>query len=102
MTIAVDPPKESFRLSMLIYDTRYRAMTIQVIVLGLVLLFVGWLTDNTIQNLAENIARGLFSCSHQRARRGVDLAGRVIHDHNVDIVDFEIDFFDAPRFFGHR
>jgi len=52
MTLAVEPPKERFRLSMLIYDTRYRAMTIQVIVLALVLLFVGWLTDNTIQNLA--------------------------------------------------
>ncbi|MCF8511999.1 MAG: ABC transporter permease subunit [Rhodobacteraceae bacterium] len=52
MTIAVEPPKAAFRLSMLIYDTRYRAMTIQVIVLALVLLFVGWLTDNTIQNLA--------------------------------------------------
>lgn len=37
---------------MLIYDTRYRAITIQVIVLFLFLLFVGWLADNTIQNLA--------------------------------------------------
>ena len=56
----------------------------------------------TIQNLAENIARGRFGFSHQRARRGVDLAGCVIHYHDVDIVDFEIDFFDAPRFVGDR
>lgn len=52
MALASEAPKESFRLSMLIYDTRYRSMTIQVVVLILVLLFVGWLADNTIQNLA--------------------------------------------------
>ena len=45
-------PKEGFRLSMLIYDTRFRAITIQVIVLLMFLLMVGWLVDNTIQNLA--------------------------------------------------
>ena len=39
MTLAPEPPKPQFRLSMLIYDTRYRAVTIQVIVLILVLLF---------------------------------------------------------------
>lgn len=37
---------------MLIYDTRFRAITIQVVVLLLFLLFVGWLVDNTVQNLA--------------------------------------------------
>ena len=45
-------PKEGFRLSMLIYDTRFRAITIQVVVLIAFLLLVGWLVDNTIQNLA--------------------------------------------------
>jgi len=45
-------PKDGFGLSMLIYDTRFRAITIQVIVLLMVLLMVGWLVDNTIQNLA--------------------------------------------------
>ena len=44
--------KDGFRLSMLIYDTRFRSITIQVIVLVLFLLFLGWLTDNVIQNLA--------------------------------------------------
>jgi general L-amino acid transport system permease protein len=52
MAMATEVPKDSFRLSMLVYDTRYRAMTIQVAVLILFLLFVGWLVDNTIQNLA--------------------------------------------------
>lgn len=72
MTIAVDPPKESFRLSMLIYDTRYRAMTIQVIVLALVLLFIGWLTDNTIQNLAAKDKDINFGFLWQRAGYDID------------------------------
>jgi general L-amino acid transport system permease protein len=37
---------------MLIYDTRFRSITIQVIVLILVLLGVAWLANNTITNLA--------------------------------------------------
>jgi general L-amino acid transport system permease protein len=37
---------------MLIYDTRFRSITIQVIVLILFGLFVSWLINNTIQNLA--------------------------------------------------
>ena len=37
---------------MLIYDTRYRSITIQVIVLILFLLGRRWLINNTIQNLA--------------------------------------------------
>jgi general L-amino acid transport system permease protein len=52
MAYAGEAPKQGFRLSMLIYDTRYRSMTIQVIVLILVGLFFSWLINNTIQNLA--------------------------------------------------
>jgi general L-amino acid transport system permease protein len=52
MAMATDAPKESFRLSMLIYDTRFRSLTIQVIVLILFGLFVSWLINNTIVNLA--------------------------------------------------
>lgn len=52
MAHATEAPRDSFRLSMLIYDTRFRALTIQVVVLILVLLFLGWLVDNTVQNLA--------------------------------------------------
>ena len=33
MTTYTEPPAESFRLSMLLYDTRYRSLTIQVIAL---------------------------------------------------------------------
>jgi general L-amino acid transport system permease protein len=52
MALATEAPKQSFRLGMLIYDTRYRAITIQVIVLVLVLVCVGWLLDNARVNLA--------------------------------------------------
>jgi len=53
MTTLTDPPKESFRLSMLIYDTRYRSMTIQVVaMIGFMLLFF-WLFNNTAQNLRD-------------------------------------------------
>jgi len=52
MTTLTDPPKESFRLSMLLYDTRYRSMTIQVIALIGFSAFVWWLIGNTAQNMA--------------------------------------------------
>ncbi len=51
MAYAIESPKESFRLSMLIYDTRFRSITIQVIVLLLVLAGVSWLVNNLIVNL---------------------------------------------------
>lgn len=52
MAYAPEAPKDGFRLSMLIYDTRYRSITIQVIVLILFLMFLSWLVNNTIENLA--------------------------------------------------
>ena len=45
-------PKASFRLSQLIYDTRYRSITIQVIAMILVVAGIYWLVNNTIANLA--------------------------------------------------
>ncbi|WP_375691615.1 amino acid ABC transporter permease [Pseudooceanicola sp. LIPI14-2-Ac024] len=53
MTTITDPPSESFKLSMLIYDTRYRSITFQIIALICFLSFVGWLINNTAQNLAD-------------------------------------------------
>jgi general L-amino acid transport system permease protein len=52
MTAMTDLPKANFRLSMLIYDTRYRSLTIQVVFLVLLSLFLWWLVANTIHNLA--------------------------------------------------
>ncbi|PHQ97867.1 MAG: amino acid ABC transporter permease [Marinosulfonomonas sp.] len=42
----------TFRLSMLIYDSRYRSLTIQVIALMLFMLAVAWLLSNAASNLA--------------------------------------------------
>ncbi len=47
MTVVTDAPKDAFRPSMLIYDTRYRSMTIQIVVLILVHGSAPqWLVDN--------------------------------------------------------
>lgn len=54
MTINSQTPRNGFRLSQLIYDTRYRAKTIQAVVLLGFLVFIGWLINNTAQNLAES------------------------------------------------
>ena len=43
MTISVNVPKDSFRLSQLLYDTRYRSMTIQVVAFILLMLSFSWL-----------------------------------------------------------
>jgi len=45
-------PKKAFRLSMLLYDTRYRSVTIQIVVLFMLMLGAAWLVDNTVRNLA--------------------------------------------------
>ena len=76
MTTLTDPPKESFRLSMLIYDTRYRSATIQVIALIGFLIFAGWLVANTVQNL-ENLGKTIdFGFLTQPA--GYDINQRLI------------------------
>jgi general L-amino acid transport system permease protein len=72
MSLASEAPKDSFRLSMLVYDTRYRSYTIQVAVLVLLLAFLGWMTDNTIKNLAERGKDINFSFLWQRAGYDID------------------------------
>ena len=76
MAIATDVPKESFRLSMLIYDTRYRSYTIQVVVLILFAAAVAWLLNNTVQNLAD---RGTeFHSGFLWQRAGYDIGQQLI------------------------
>lgn len=53
MTTATDPPKASFQLSQLIYDTRYRSYTFQFIALMLLIMAVAYLTSNLLTNLAR-------------------------------------------------
>ncbi len=76
MALAHDAPKESFRLSMLIYDTRYRAVTIQVFVLILVAAFFAWLLNNTIENLAIRGKEFNYGFLWQRA--GYDIGQQLI------------------------
>ncbi|WP_371056473.1 amino acid ABC transporter permease [Rhodosalinus sp. K401] len=52
MATVTDPPQESFRLSMLLNDTRYRSYTFQFIALLLLIAFMSWLGMNLVRNLA--------------------------------------------------
>lgn len=76
MTTLTEPPKGSFRLSMLIYDTRYRSATIQVIALICFLLLAGWLINNTLQNLDALGKQFNFGFLNQPA--GYDINQRLI------------------------
>ncbi|MGJ8582462.1 MAG: amino acid ABC transporter permease [Marinosulfonomonas sp.] len=51
MTTTVDPHTDSFRLSQLLYDSRYRSLTIQVIAMIGLVGAAAWLISNTIVNL---------------------------------------------------
>ena len=51
MTILTDPQKESFRLSMLLNDTRYRSITMQVIALIVLVATFWYLGANLMANL---------------------------------------------------
>ncbi|MGR3804956.1 amino acid ABC transporter permease [Marinibacterium profundimaris] len=51
MTTITDPPKEQFRLSMLLSDTRYRSLTFQGIALLLLIVAIAYLSSNLIRNL---------------------------------------------------
>ncbi len=53
MSTASDPEQTSFRLSMLINDTRYRSLTFQAIAAILLALSIWYLGNNLIQNLRE-------------------------------------------------
>ncbi len=82
MTTLTDPPKASFRLGMLIYDTRYRSMTIQVVALIAFLILVGWLISNTAQNLADLGKEPSFGFLWEPA--GYDINQRLIEYDNQD------------------
>lgn len=66
----------SFRLSMLIYDKRYRSLTIQAVVFILVMAMASWLIDNTLRNLA--IMGKTFSFDFLWRRAGYDIPQQLI------------------------
>ena len=67
MTVLTEPPKARFRPSQLIYDTRYRSITIQVVALALLGLLLFYLISNLIQNLSALGKDISFSFLRQRA-----------------------------------
>ncbi len=84
MTTVTDPQGEGFKLSMLLYDTRYRSMTIQVIALMAFMLAAAWLINNTLQNLAtqgKDLGFGFFSdpASYDINQRLLDYNSRDSH-----------------------
>ena len=76
MTTLSDPSNQGFRLSQLIYDTRYRSITIQVIAAMAIAFGFAWLISNTIQNLA--IQGKDFDFSFLGTRSGYDINQRLI------------------------
>jgi general L-amino acid transport system permease protein len=72
----VDVPHEQFRLGMLLYDTRYRSLTIQVVAMLAFMLAAAWLVNNTIQNL--NTLGKDFSFGFLGARAGYDISQTLI------------------------
>lgn len=58
MAVTTQGQKTGFRVGMLLYDTRYRSITIQIVVLLLCMALAGWLIDNLMRNLAA-LGRGI-------------------------------------------
>ena len=71
MTVNVDAPKGGFRLGMLLYDTRYRSITIQVVFVILFAAAMWWLINNTIANFAA-LGKN-FSYDYLGVRAGYDI-----------------------------
>lgn len=71
-----DQPAPGFRLSQLLYDSRYRSMTIQVVAFILLMALLSWLATNTAQNL-QNLGKDInFGFLSQPA--GYDINQRLI------------------------
>lgn len=80
MATMTDPPREAFQLSQLIYDTRYRSMTIQVVAFILIMSGLFWLANNTVQNLS---ALGKdFDFGFLSNRAGYDINQRLVEYSN--------------------
>ena len=82
MATFADTPKANFRLGMLIYDTRYRSITIQIVVLFLFMAGAAWLLNNLFTNLAERGKDLSFSFLWYRA--GYDINQTLVPYTNDD------------------
>jgi general L-amino acid transport system permease protein len=81
MATLTDPPREGFRLSQLIYDTRYRSLTIQVVAFILIMSGLVWLANNTVQNL-EALGKD-FDFGFLGTRAGYDINQRLVEYTNA-------------------
>jgi len=81
MSAISDETDGSFRLSQLIYDTRYRSLTIQAVAAILLVMFFSWLIWNTIYNLQE-LGKD-FNFGFLSNRAGYDINQRLI-DYSSD------------------
>ncbi|MCL4186403.1 MAG: ABC transporter permease subunit [Rhodobacteraceae bacterium] len=76
MATFTDTARGGFRPGMLIYDTRYRSLTIQIAFLFLFMAGAAWLVDNTIDNLR---ALGKdFNYGFLSVRAGYDINQRFV------------------------
>jgi general L-amino acid transport system permease protein len=80
MAIATETPKAGFRLSMLIYDTRYRSITIQILFLFAFMALAAWLVSNTIENL-HKLGKD-FNFGFLSNRAGYDINQRLVEYSN--------------------
>lgn len=76
MTMAHEAPKNGFRISDLVYDSRYRSLTIQTVAMMLLVLMISWLVTNTVENLQALGKDFNFSFLQQSA--GYDINQRLI------------------------
>ena len=82
MTSITDPQQESFRLSMLLNDTRYRSLTFQAIALLALIVAFAYLGNNLINNLR---AAGLnISFQFLNTPAGYDINQRLIDYNSQD------------------
>lgn len=76
MAVNSDAPRDAFRLNILIDDTRYRSMTIQIVVMILFMAGVAWLIDNIILNF-RTLGKD-FSFGFLWNRAGYDINQRLV------------------------
>lgn len=82
MSSMTQPPQPGFRLSQLLYDSRYRSMTIQVIAFAALLALIYWLGANIVSNL-EALDKD-FKFSFLDDTYGVDIKPALIPFQSTD------------------
>ncbi|MEM1274205.1 MAG: ABC transporter permease subunit [Pseudomonadota bacterium] len=80
MATMTEPQASGFRLSQLIYDTRYRSLTIQVIASALIMLGLVFLANNAVQNL-QALGKD-FDFGFLASRAGYDINQRLVEYSN--------------------